>query len=187
MDGTTGLGMITGKVDVTDSNQTAVNPGGVPIYKNGEVAGGVGVVGSTPDVSEFAAFSGAASTLPTVPCSGSGGDQRHYCAFRPANHDTAGFLTRSQLTPAVMCSGPVSQPGAGAGRLSGYSAGRATWRTERRRSCRDRHQRDQYGQRHAGRHSASDWTADEDGHFSRRSGRHFAGSIPHAGCDRVQH
>jgi len=70
MDGETGLGMITGKVDVTDSNQTAVNPGGVPIYKNGEVAGGVGVVGSTPSVSEYAAFSGSAGTLPTFPAPG---------------------------------------------------------------------------------------------------------------------
>ena len=67
LDGTTGLGMITGKVDVYDSNQTAVNPGGVPIYKNGDVAGGVGVVGSTPDVSEYAAYSAATGAAATNP------------------------------------------------------------------------------------------------------------------------
>src|SRR5271165_6284625 len=70
LNGTTGLGMITGKVDVNDSNQTAVNPGGTPIYKNGDVAGGVGVVGSTPDVSEFAAFSASAGSLPSFPAPG---------------------------------------------------------------------------------------------------------------------
>src|SRR5271166_870098 len=68
--GATGLGIITGKVDVTDSNQQAVNPGGVPIYENGELVGGVGVVGSTPNVSEFAALSGAAGTLPAFPAPG---------------------------------------------------------------------------------------------------------------------
>jgi len=61
MNGKTGLGMITGKVDVYDSNPLAVNPGGVPIYKNQDVAGAVGVVGSTPQVSEFAAFTAATS------------------------------------------------------------------------------------------------------------------------------
>jgi uncharacterized protein GlcG (DUF336 family) len=70
LSGATGLGIITGKVDVDDSNQTTVNPGGVPIYKNGEVAGGIGVVGSTPDVSEFAAFSAAALSLPSFPAPG---------------------------------------------------------------------------------------------------------------------
>src|SRR5271167_3081937 len=67
LDGTTGLGMITGKVDVYDSNQTAVNPGGVPIYKNGDVAGGVGVVGSTSEVSEYAAYTAATGAATTSP------------------------------------------------------------------------------------------------------------------------
>ena len=30
-----GLGVITGKADVDDSNPAAVNPGGVPLFKNG--------------------------------------------------------------------------------------------------------------------------------------------------------
>src|SRR5271165_3447496 len=67
LDGTTGLGMITGKVDVYDGNQTAVNPGGVPIYKNGDVAGGVGVVGSTPEVSEYEAYTAATGAATTNP------------------------------------------------------------------------------------------------------------------------
>ena len=54
-----GLGIITGKADLTDSDSTAVNPGGVPLFKQGRLVGGVGVVGSSADVSEFAAFSGA--------------------------------------------------------------------------------------------------------------------------------
>ena len=40
-----GLGVATGKADVTDSDPTAVNPGGVPIFKNGAVVGGIGITG----------------------------------------------------------------------------------------------------------------------------------------------
>lgn len=54
-----GLGIITGKADVFDSDPNAVNPGGVPLFKNGHIVGGVGVAGATPDVVEFAALSGA--------------------------------------------------------------------------------------------------------------------------------
>lgn len=56
----TGLGIITGKADLFDSNPDAVNPGGVPLYKDGHVVGGVGVAGVGPDVAEYAAFIGAA-------------------------------------------------------------------------------------------------------------------------------
>ena len=55
----TGLGIQTGKADLNDSDPGAVNPGGVPLFKNGAVVGGVGVTGVPPDVAEFAAFSGA--------------------------------------------------------------------------------------------------------------------------------
>ena len=64
-----GPGAITGKVDTNDSNATAVNPGGVPIFYKNVVLGGIGVVtsASDPNVAEFAAFTGSttARTGPT--------------------------------------------------------------------------------------------------------------------------
>lgn len=68
IDGTKpGLGILTGKADVNDSDPTAVNPGGVPLF-NGGVVGGVGVVSSSPEIAEYAAFSGANSSglLPSL-------------------------------------------------------------------------------------------------------------------------
>ena len=59
---TTGTGIVTGKADVFDSDPNAVNGGGVPIFKNGKLAGGVGVAGAGNDTDEFAAFSGIAGT-----------------------------------------------------------------------------------------------------------------------------
>ena len=64
-----GPGVITGKVDTNDSDATAVNPGGVPIFYKNVVLGGIGVVtsASDPNVAEFAAFTGSttARTSPT--------------------------------------------------------------------------------------------------------------------------
>jgi len=64
-----GPGVITGKADMMDSNATAVNAGGVPIFYQNVVLGGIGVVTSSSDsnVAEFAAFEGstAARTSPT--------------------------------------------------------------------------------------------------------------------------
>jgi uncharacterized protein GlcG (DUF336 family) len=54
-----GYGIITGKADLNDSIATAVNPGGVPIFKNGQEVGGVGVVAADPDTAEYVAFAAA--------------------------------------------------------------------------------------------------------------------------------
>jgi len=59
---TTGTGIVTGKANVFDSDPTAVNGGGVPIFKNGHIAGGVGVAGASNDTDEYAAFNGIAGT-----------------------------------------------------------------------------------------------------------------------------
>jgi uncharacterized protein GlcG (DUF336 family) len=68
IDGTThGLGVLTGKADMFDSVPTAVNPGGVPLFKTpgtigatgSEAVGGIGVVADDPNVAEYAALVGA--------------------------------------------------------------------------------------------------------------------------------
>jgi uncharacterized protein GlcG (DUF336 family) len=72
-----GLGIQTGKQDAYDSNSDAVNPGGVPIFKNNRVAGGIGVVAaaSTLNYNAVVEYAGVAGTLgngfaPTVPSPG---------------------------------------------------------------------------------------------------------------------
>src|SRR5262249_15992089 len=69
LNGGFGLGILTGKGDLMDSDPgaiTAVNPGGVPIFYKGVVVGGVGVVtsASDQDVAEFAAFQGSLAKRP---------------------------------------------------------------------------------------------------------------------------
>jgi len=56
-----GLGVITGKADVMDSNAAAVNPGGVPIFYKNVVVGGIGVVTASGNlnIAEYAAFAGS--------------------------------------------------------------------------------------------------------------------------------
>jgi uncharacterized protein GlcG (DUF336 family) len=57
----TGLGVATGKVDLNDSDANAVNPGGVPLFRDGSLVGGIGVAGVAPDVAEYAAYTAATS------------------------------------------------------------------------------------------------------------------------------
>jgi uncharacterized protein GlcG (DUF336 family) len=56
-----GPSILTGKADAMDSNPLAVNPGGVPIFYQNVVVGGIGVVTSSSDlnVAEYAAFVGS--------------------------------------------------------------------------------------------------------------------------------
>src|SRR5713101_3207472 len=56
-----GPGVLTGKAELMDSDPTAVNPGGVPIFYKNVVLGGIGVVtaSSNLNVAEYAAFVGA--------------------------------------------------------------------------------------------------------------------------------
>ena len=110
LSGTTGLGMLTGKVDVYDSNQTAVNPGGVPIYKNGDVVGGIGVVGSTPEVSEFAAFSASLSSLPSFPAPGAVVINGITVPFVVQTTIPGGFTPDPNFTGSYQL-GPIASPG----------------------------------------------------------------------------
>ncbi len=61
LSGGTGLGIITGKSQIDDSDPNSVNPGGVPIFRSNVVVGGVGVAGVSSDVAEFAAYTAATS------------------------------------------------------------------------------------------------------------------------------
>jgi uncharacterized protein GlcG (DUF336 family) len=60
-----GLGIITGKADLYDSDPNAVNPGGVPIFKNNRVAGGIGVVAAagTPNYNAIVEYAAVAGTF----------------------------------------------------------------------------------------------------------------------------
>jgi uncharacterized protein GlcG (DUF336 family) len=63
-----GTGIVTGKVQPDDRDASAVNPGGIPIYRAGNLAGGIGVIGADdPDVDEYAAVSGVFGALSPVP------------------------------------------------------------------------------------------------------------------------
>jgi uncharacterized protein GlcG (DUF336 family) len=61
LNGGFGPGVLTGKADVMDSNSLAVSPGGVPIFYQNVVVGGIGVVTSSSDINaaEYAAFVGS--------------------------------------------------------------------------------------------------------------------------------
>ena len=104
-----GPGIITGKADVLDGKPSAVNPGGLPIYKGKVLVGGIGVAAVAPDVAEFTAFSGALangfSPVPS-PLPGPGGIFLGGIALptinqtsRPASVGTGTFSGNYVVTP----------------------------------------------------------------------------------------
>jgi uncharacterized protein GlcG (DUF336 family) len=105
-----GPGVLTGKADAMDSNPLAVNPGGVPIFYQNVVVGGIGVVTSSSDlnVAEYAAFVGS-TTQRTGPS-----DSFGPTPAAPGVVFIAGialpFVTQTSR-PAGVSSGPVAGAG----------------------------------------------------------------------------
>jgi uncharacterized protein GlcG (DUF336 family) len=54
-----GAGITTGKANLLDDDPNAVNPAGIPIFKDAALVGGIGVTGVDPVSAEFAAFVGS--------------------------------------------------------------------------------------------------------------------------------
>src|ERR1700734_961366 len=120
-----GLGIVTGKADVNDSQQAAVNPGGVPIFKDSEDVGGIGVTGVPTDVAEYVAFAAAgmiAAGGPSVTTDQVGFPQFPSPGVVTINGITLPFVNQTTL-PADATSpgtfnaanfsvGPVASPGA---------------------------------------------------------------------------
>ncbi len=105
-----GPGILTGKGDTTDSNATAVNPGGVPIFYKNVVVGGIGVVTSSnnSNAAEFAALAGATTQR------GAAGDNFGPTPAAPGVVFIGGialpFVDQTSL-PAGFSAGPVAGTG----------------------------------------------------------------------------
>jgi uncharacterized protein GlcG (DUF336 family) len=106
-----GPGILTGKADAMDSNPLAVNPGGVPIFYQNVVVGGIGVVTSwsDPNVAEYAAFIGS-TTQRTGP-SDSFGPTPTAPGVVFIGGIALPFVTQAKL-PAGVSGGPVAGAGA---------------------------------------------------------------------------
>ena len=113
-------GIQTGKQDVYDSNPNAVNPGGVPIFKNNRVAGGLGVVAASDTanynaVVEYAAVAGTVLNgfAPIVPFPGAvvvGGITLPFVTQTslPAGH-SAGSADGAYTVAAIDSPGPAPE------------------------------------------------------------------------------
>ena len=118
-----GFGVTTGKADVNDSQPTAVNPGGVPIFKNGQEVGGIGVASADLDTSEYVAFAAAAMAAAGGPSAAT--DGVGFPAFpAPGIVSIAGItlpfvnqtsapsgVTPGTFNPSFFSVGPVASPG----------------------------------------------------------------------------
>jgi uncharacterized protein GlcG (DUF336 family) len=106
-----GLGIATGKADIDDSDPTAVNPGGVPIFENGYVIGGIGVAGVSPDIAEYAAYTAATSgnfgPTPAAP----GVVEIGGIALPFVNQTTAPTGTTAGSADGAYTIGPLASPG----------------------------------------------------------------------------
>jgi uncharacterized protein GlcG (DUF336 family) len=105
-----GLGILTGKADINDSNASTVNPGGVPIFYKNVVVGGIGVVtsSSNSNVAEFAALVGGTTQR------GSAGDNFGPTPAAPGVVFIGGialpFVNQTSL-PTGFSAGPVAGTG----------------------------------------------------------------------------
>jgi len=118
-----GYGVITGKADLNDSDATAVNPGGVPIFKNGQEVGGIGVVAADPDTAEYVAYAAAgmiAMSGPSVATDGVGFPAFPAPGIVSIDGITLPFVnqttppsgvTSGTFNPANFTVGPVASPG----------------------------------------------------------------------------
>jgi uncharacterized protein GlcG (DUF336 family) len=131
-----GPGITTGKADLFDSDPSAVNPGGLAIYRGCKVVGGVGVAvrdalgDLLPNHAEFAALSGAAATgLSPIPALGL--PQRDIVVYldgialdfvrqKSRPKDT---IPDSDPPPGALTLGPVAGSDAPEGYLIGPQAG----------------------------------------------------------------
>ena len=128
-----GLGITTGKADVNDSDPTAVNPGGVPIFKSGHAVGGIGVAGvPAGDVAEYAAFTAIAANgfAPNPASPRRGHHQRRRAAASSTRPRRPAGIAPGTFNGAFVV-GPLASPGAppdgflvsaAAGPLGGLSA-----------------------------------------------------------------
>lgn len=118
-----GYGITTGKADINDTQPTAVNPGGVPIFKNGQEVGGIGVVSADLNTSEYVAFAAAAMAAAGGPSAAT--DNVGFPAFpSPGIVSIAGItlpfvnqtsppsgVTPGNFNSANFTVGPVASPG----------------------------------------------------------------------------
>jgi uncharacterized protein GlcG (DUF336 family) len=118
-----GFGIITGKADLNDTQPEAVNPGGVPIFKNGQEVGGIGVAAADSALAEYVAFAGAAMLAAGGPSPAT--DGVGFPAFpAPGIVSIAGItlpfvnqtsapsgVTPGTFHPADFMVGPIASPG----------------------------------------------------------------------------
>ncbi len=174
-----GLGIATGKADLNDSDPNAVNPGGVPIFENGYVVGGIGVAGVSPDVAEYAAYAAATSgnfgPTPAAP----GVVEIGGIALPFVNQTTAPYGNNGRPGRRRVHDRSRRKSGAAARWLSRRPQRWPVGRTLRERRHANYQQRRRDGEHDARRDSPADRFARQDGDRRGRSRRHDHRPLPH--------